>query len=299
MAMLNTLGFVPNEDVDMANAKAMLLIGTHIGENIHLSHVRNFITGMEKGAKIIVVDPRFSSAAAKADVWVKIKPATDTAFLLAVMNYLIEKGRYNKEFVKQWCNGFDEFRKGISGMTVKKAAKICDVSEKQLIEVAEILADNAPHVAIHPGRHATWYGNDFQRERALACLTGLLGAYYVKGGWVPSKGPKVKGVSWAKEDHGHEFDLNFNHEEDEHIYTNKPPGTPTDLIRDCAISGKPYAIKSCVVWGQNPMQTIPNQQKMKDLFNAMDFVMCVDVMPTDVTAWADILLPEKKHSTPA
>jgi thiosulfate reductase / polysulfide reductase chain A len=294
-AYVATIGKAPGEKVDMPNTKVLFFIGDHLGENVHVSHIKQYIQGLQNGAKLIVADPRFSASAAKADIWVQIKPGTDTAYMLAIMNYLVQNKKYDADFVEDYTSGFEEFSEAIKGWTLEKAAKECDIPAEQIKEVAEMLAANAPNVAIHPGRHVSWHGNDFQRERALACLTGILGAYYVKGGWVPAKGPKVKGVSWAKHDHGHEFDLNYNHEEDEKVYTNNPPGTPTDLIRDCAISGKPYPIKSCVVWGQNPMQTIPNQQKMKDLFNAMDFVMCVDVMPTDVTAWADILLPEKSY----
>lgn len=294
-AYVATIGKAPGEKIDMPNTKVLFFIGDHLGENVHVSHIKQYIQGLQNGAKLIVADPRFSASAAKADIWVQIKPGTDTAYMLAIMNYLVKNKKYDADFVEDHTSGFEEFSEAIKGWTLEKAAKECDIPAAQIKEVAEMLAANAPNVAIHPGRHVSWHGNDFQRERALACLTGILGAYYVKGGWVPAKGPKVKGVSWAKHDHGHEFDLNYNHEEDENIYTNKPPGTPTELIRDCAISGKPYPIKSCVVWGQNPLQTIPNQQKMKDLFNAMDFVMCVDVMPTDVTAWADILLPEKSY----
>ncbi len=74
-----------------------------------------------------------------------------------------------------------------------------------------------------------------------------------------------------------------------------PPGTPTDLIRDTAISGEPYPIKGCVIWGQNPIQTIPNQEKTIKMLEQMDFVMCVDVMPTDITMYADILLPDTSY----
>lgn len=294
-AYVATIGKAPGEKIDMPNTKVLFFIGDHLGENVHVSHIKQYVQGLQNGAKLIVADPRFSAAAAKADIWVQIKPGTDTAYMLAIMNYLVQNKKYDADFIEDHTSGFEEFSEAIKGWTLEKAAKECDIPAKQIKEVAEMLAANAPNVAIHPGRHVSWHGNDFQRERALACLTGILGAYYVKGGWVPAKGPKVKGVSWAKHDHGNEFNLNYNQEEDEKIYTNNPPGTPTDLIRDCAISGKPYPIKSCVVWGQNPLQTIPNQQKMKDMFNAMDFVMCVDVMPTDVTAWADILLPEKSY----
>ncbi|WP_136796683.1 molybdopterin-containing oxidoreductase family protein [Desulfosediminicola ganghwensis] len=289
-----TIGKAPGENVDMPNSKAIMLLGSHIGENVHVSHVKSFIKGLQNGSKLIVVDPRYSAAAAKSDVWVKIKPGTDTAFLLAIMNYLVKTEKYNVDFIDEWADGFDEFAEGIADWTFERAAKECNIPVEQIKEVADILAENAPNVSIHPGRHVSWYGNDFQRQRSLACLTALLGAYYVEGGWVPGIKPKVGKVSWAKHDHGNEHNLNYNEDEElRHPFT--PPGTPTELIRDAALTGKPYPIKGCVIWGQNPIQTIPGQEKMKDVLRQMDFVMCVDVMPTDATMWADILLPEASY----
>jgi thiosulfate reductase/polysulfide reductase chain A len=293
-AYIATISKAPGEKVDMSNAKAIFLLGSHIGENIHVSHVKSYIKGLQNGAKLIVVDPRYSAAAAKSDIWVKIKPGTDTAFMLAIMNYLVKNKKYDEEFIDEYADGFDEFSEGIKDWSLEKAAKECDVPAEQIKEVAELLAANAPNVSIHPGRHVSWYGNDFQRQRSLACLTALLGAYYVKGGWVPGKNPKVGGISWAKHDHGIEHNLNYN-EDEEAIYPYTPPGTPTELIRDAALTGKPYPIKGCVIWGQNPIQTIPGQEKMKEVLRQMDFVMCVDVMPTDATMYADILLPEVSY----
>jgi thiosulfate reductase/polysulfide reductase chain A len=294
MAYMATTGIPPGEFVDMPNAKVIFLLGGHFGENIHVSHIKQYIQGLQNGAKLIVVDPRYSASAAKSDIWVKIKPGTDTAFLLAIMNYLVAKNKYDAEFIDEYGEGFDEFKEGIKDWSLEKAAKECDIPVAQIKEVAEMLAANAPNVSIHPGRHVSWYGNDFQRQRSLACLTGLLGAYFVKGGWVPGKGPKVGKTSWAKKEHDGEHNLNLNDDE-ESIYPYSPPGTPTELIRDAALTGKPYPIKGCVIWGQNPIQTIPGQEKMKEVLKQMDFVMCVDVMPTDATMWADILLPEVSY----
>ncbi|MBV5305781.1 MAG: molybdopterin-dependent oxidoreductase [Desulfobulbaceae bacterium] len=292
-AYMASINEAPEEYVDMANAKVIFLVGCHFGENIHVSHTKNYIKGLQNGAKLIVADPRYSASAAKSDIWVQIKPGTDTAYLLAIMNYLVQNKKYNQEFVTNHTAGFDKFSQSIAEWTLDKAAKECEIPAAQIKEVADLLAANAPNVTIHPGRFSSWYGNDFQRGRALACLTALLGAYYVKGGWLPPKKPKLSKTSWAAEEHGNEHNLNYHNNKMHHPYA--PPGTPTELIRDCAISGKPYPIKGCVVWGQNPMQTIPNQEKMKQVFKAMDFVMCVDVMPTDVTMWADILLPESSY----
>ena len=287
-AYIATIDTPPNEDVDMANAKVIFLLGGHFGENIHVSHVKRYLKGLENGAKLVVVDPRYSASAAKSDIWVPIRPGTDTAMLLAIMNYLIKSKKYAVDFVEEHGEGFEEFAEGITEWTLEKAALECDIPAAQIKEVAELLAANMPNVAIHPGRHVSWYGNDFQRQRALACLTGLLGAFGVKGSFVPPKGPKgIKKVSWPKhEDHEENLRETF----DVHHYS--PPGTPTDLIRDTAISGKPYPIKGCVIWGQNPIQTIPNQEKTIKMLEQMDFVMCVDVMPTDITMYADILLPD-------
>lgn len=291
-AYVATIDSAPNEDVDMANAKVIFLLGCHFGENVHVSHVKNYLKGLQNGAKLVVVDPRYSATAAKSDQWVQIRPGTDTAMLLAIMNYLIQNKKYNVEFVEKHGEGFAEMAEGIKGWTLEKAAQECDIPAAQIKEVADLLAANMPNVAIHPGRHVSWNGNDFQRERALACLTGLLGAFGVKGSFVHPKGPKGLGkVGWPKREGEEEGNLR----EMAKLYHYSPPGTPTDLIRDTAISGKPYPIKGCVIWGQNPIQTIPAQQKTIKMLEQMDFVMCVDVMPTDITMFADILLPDTSY----
>ncbi|MDH4331583.1 MAG: molybdopterin-dependent oxidoreductase [Desulfobulbaceae bacterium] len=292
-AYVATLGVAPGENVDMANAKAIFLLGGHFGENVHVSHLKRYLKGLENGAKLIVVDPRFSASVSKADIWVKIKPGTDTAFLLAIMNYLIKEGKYDKKYVAEHGKGFDEFAKGIAHASLKWAAKACDVPEKQIKQVADMLAANAPNVSIHPGRHVSWHGNDFQRERALACLTGLLGAIGVKGGFVPGKGPKLGKSGWPKPmaEHAEHYALHKMAK----LHKQAPPGTPTDLIREAAITGKPYAIKGFVAWGQNPIQTVPDQAMTIKMLEQMDFVMVCDVMPTDITMYADILLPESSY----
>ncbi|MCF6187202.1 MAG: molybdopterin-dependent oxidoreductase [Desulfobulbaceae bacterium] len=292
-AFLSGFGTTPGEHVDMPNAKVIFALGCHFGENVHVSHLKRYLKGLENGAKLVIVDPRYSASAGKSDIWVQIKPGTDTAMLLAIMNYLVQNNKYNKEFVEKHSEGFNRLKACLSTWTLEKAASECDIPAAQIKEVADLLAANAPNVSIHPGRHVSWYGNDFQRERALACLTGLLGAIGVPGGFVKPKGPKgIKGKSWPHIEHEQEA-IDIREELD--LYPFSPPGTPTDLIRKAAITGKPYPIKGCVIWGQNPIQTIPNQKMTIDMLKQMDFVMCVDVMPTDITMYADILLPESSY----
>jgi thiosulfate reductase/polysulfide reductase chain A len=288
MAYLSTFGFAPGEHVDMANAKVILLVGTHLGENVHVSHLKQYLKGLENGAKLVVLDPRFSAAASKADIWVAIKPGTDTAFLQAVMKRLIDTGRYDKEFVAKSCAGFDELNGSLGEVTPEWAARVCDVPEEQIIAVADLLGTNLPNVAIHPGRHTTWYGNDFQRSRAQACLTALLGAYGVPGGLIRPKGVKLGKAAWGHGVFAEDCDLST-------FWPFHPPGTPTEAIRETTLTGKPYPIKAWIAWGQNPIQTIPDQPRTIEALRKVDFVMVTDIMPMDITMFADILLPEKSY----
>ena len=286
MAYMSTFGFAPNEDVDMANAKVILLVGTHLGENVHVSHLKQYLKGLENGAKLVVLDPRFSAAASKADIWVAIKPGTDTAFLQAVMKRLFDSGKYDREFVAKSCTGVEELRNSLAHATPEWAAKTCDVPREQVVQVADLLGANLPNVAIHPGRHTTWYGNDFQRSRAQACLTAILGAYAVPGGLIRPKGVKLGTASWGHGVFAQDCDLSK-------FWPFHPPGTPTEAIRDTTLTAKPYAIKAWIAWGQNPLQTIPDQQRTIAALKKVDFVLVTDIMPMDITMYADILLPEK------
>ena len=96
---------------DMANSRCIVLIGSHIGENLHNSQVQTLIQALDSGATLITVDPRFSVAASKSRHWLPIKPGTDIALLLAWMNVLINEGLYDRDYVARYCSGFDATRR--------------------------------------------------------------------------------------------------------------------------------------------------------------------------------------------
>ncbi len=97
------------ERTDIKNARCLVLIGSHLGENMHNTQVQEFAEAIGKGASVIVVDPRFSVAAGKAKHYLPIKPGTDLALVLAWMNVLVSEGLYDKEYVAQHGFGFDAF----------------------------------------------------------------------------------------------------------------------------------------------------------------------------------------------
>lgn len=178
-----------HEPVDWDNSRCLVLIGTHIGEDARNTMMQDMANAKARGAKLIVVDPRFSSAAMKADYWLPIKPGTDTALLLAWMNVLIEEKLYDSEFVEKWTVGFDKLAVHVKEFTPEWAAKITDLPADRIRESAREMGRNRPKSVIVPGRHVIWYGNDTQRMRATYIINGLLGSYGREGGLYFNKSP--------------------------------------------------------------------------------------------------------------
>ena len=90
---------------DHANARTILLLSSHLESGHYFNpHAQRIIEGKSRGAKLIVIDPRLSNTSAKADLWLPAKPGTEGALLLAIARYLVETGKYNREFVRRWVN---------------------------------------------------------------------------------------------------------------------------------------------------------------------------------------------------
>ncbi len=280
------------ERTDIKNTKCMALIGSHLGENMHNSQVQELSQAVENGASIIVVDPRFSIVAGKAKYYLPIKPGTDMALLLTWSNILIKEGLYDKEYSEKYGIGFEQFAAEVSQYTPEWAYTETGVEAKLIIESARELARYKPASFIHPGRHVTWYGNDAQRSRAIALLNALLGNWNHKGAfWQPTKMPippypypaypeavmpradnPGKKYPWAGEEEG-----------------------LTNGIREATITGNPYPIKSWVVYATNLMNALPNQQETLKAIQNLDLLVTIDVIPSEIAGYSDVVLPESTY----
>ncbi|NDY43262.1 molybdopterin-dependent oxidoreductase [Dissulfurirhabdus thermomarina] len=292
-AFISSMGYLVSgtrQYTDMGHAKAILLVGSHIGENVHVSHVREYIQGLANGAKLVVVDPRFSAPANKADVWLPIRPGTDTALLLAWINYVIQHKLYDKDFVANHCEGFEAVKEGVKDYTLEWAARICDLKVADMEAAIRMLAKAAPNVTIHPGRHSTWYGRgDVQRHRALAILNGLLGAVAVPGGlYLPTPVKTGKSECPECEAEVEEPDTSLK---DDFPYAGNFPGNPTAKIIEATLTGEPYPIKLWGVNGVNILQTIPNPYDTMEAIKKLDFIFTESMMADEAAMWADIVLP--------
>jgi thiosulfate reductase/polysulfide reductase chain A len=278
------------ERTDIENARCLVLIGSHLGENMHNTQVQEFASAVGSGATIIVADPRFSVAASKAKHYLPIKPGTDIALLLAWMNVLVRERLFDEGYVAAHGFGFEAFAAEISSFTPEWAYPETGIEPAVIRETAREMARHRPATLVHPGRHATWYGDDAQRGRAVALLNALLGSWGRKGGFYQPASMNVPAYP--------------------HPPYPKPEKGPVDNpdrrfpfaseaittgIRDATITGKPYPVKGWLVYATNLMQALPNETETIRAIQALDLLVVVDVVGSEIAGWADVVLPEATY----
>ncbi|MGE5341916.1 MAG: molybdopterin-containing oxidoreductase family protein [Candidatus Omnitrophota bacterium] len=277
------------ENTDMENSKCIVLIGSHLGENTHSAQVNSFSRAIRNEAVIITVDPRFSVAASKSKYWLPIKPGTDMALLLAWIHVLIEEDLYDHAYVEQYTTGFEKLKAAVSTYTPEWAYPVTSIKPAIIRETAREMARHAPATLIHPGRHVVWYGDDTQRVRAGAILNALLGSWGRKGGFYFPESvelpdyphpayPTIK-RTWRDAFPG-QFGL-----------ANLALSTG---IRDASVPSptRPWTYKGWIVYGSNLTETLPDPKRTIAAIQALDLLVAVDILPAEITGWADVVLPE-------
>jgi thiosulfate reductase/polysulfide reductase chain A len=277
------------ENTDLPNTRCLVLIGNHLGENMHNTQVQDMADAIGQGAELVVVDPRFSTAAGKARHWLPIKPGTDIALLLAWMHVMITEGRYDQDYVEKHTTGFEKLKAHLADKTPEWAYTHTGLKPEQIRESARFLSGFRPATLIHPGRRATWYGDDTQRVRAMAILAALLGSWGRKGGFYLPSRINVPKFPYTK-------------------YTYKPKGkvdkpqeslypladeTLASGLCDATIPGTAaYDLKAWLVYGTNLIESLPDPRHTKKAIQELDFIVSIDVLPAEICGWSDVVLPE-------
>ncbi|MBN1947480.1 MAG: molybdopterin-dependent oxidoreductase [Bradymonadales bacterium] len=285
-----TFGIIPGspENIDLENTDCVVLFGSHLGENMHNSQVQEFVEARQRGAKIIVADPRRSTAAEKADLWLQIKPGTDLALALAWTHILIRDQAWDREFVERHCTGFEQLAAHVRRYTPEWAAGETGLTVEEIEAAARLVKQAAPHVIFHPGRQTTWYGDDTQRIRATAILVALTGSWGVRGGYYIPQSVKLPAIHdafpevppypepAARVDPGYPFG-----------YAGTVSGVRTATLED--------KIKFWLVSGTNLVMAMPSVAETVAAIDKLDTLVVIDILPTEITQYADILLPSTAY----
>ena len=280
------------EPLDIRNSRCLTLIGSHLGENMHNTQVQDLAEGIDRGMELVVVDPRFSTVAGKARYWLPIKPGGDTALLLAWMNVILEENRYDAEYLDKYAIGLEELKAHVQGRTPEWAWAHTGLKPALIRETARFISSFRPASLIHPGRHTVRYGNDTQRNRAKAILAALLGSWGRRGGFLIPSNLEIPDFPYTAYKHDHRPKVD---REKSHLYPLADEVLASGIC-DATIPGVAgYDIKAWLIYGTNLLKSLPNPKQTREAIQQLEFIAAVDVLPAEITGWADVVLPEATY----
>jgi formate dehydrogenase major subunit len=173
-AMTNSLG-------DIQNSKAIIIFGANPAVN-HPVGFQHFLKAKERNnTKIIVVDPRFTKTAAKADYYAQIRPGTDIPFMYGMLNIIFEKGWHDKNFIKDRVFGMDEIMAEAKNWPIDKVAEVTGVDADLIVQITKHYAQNTPGTLIW-AMGLTQHTNGTSNTRMAPILQLALGNMGVEGG---------------------------------------------------------------------------------------------------------------------
>ncbi|MGO9702135.1 MAG: molybdopterin-dependent oxidoreductase [Xanthobacteraceae bacterium] len=252
----------------------------------------NVREALDTNPKIIVVDPRETELARRAEVWLQLRPGTDDALALAFLNVIIGEQLYDAPFVKQWTYGFDALREHVRAFTPEWAAPITWVAAEKIRAAARVFARAKPAM-LEWGCAIEHTPKCIQTVRALSMLPALTGNVDVPGGWVfgmhgigrfpslienltPEANAKRLGADRFKLLGGEGADL---------------PAAHIPTLLQAMREGTPYPVKAFLVFGNNTLTTFANSALVYESLMKLDFMVCADLFMTPTAELADIVLP--------
>jgi len=178
----NTWGYgaMTNSYNDEQNSKCILFFGSNAAE-AHPVSMLHTLHAKENGAKVIVVDPRFTRTAAKADIYYRIRSGTDVAFLMGMLHHIFKNGWEDKKYIQERVYGIDEVRKEAAKWTPDEVEKVTGMKEAEVKHVAEMMAKNLPSTIVW-AMGQTQHTNGNAIVRASCILQLALGNVGMSGG---------------------------------------------------------------------------------------------------------------------
>ena len=286
-----TVGELPSND--LSNARYIMIIGRNPAGGIDLAQVKKIVEAKEKGAKLVVVDPRHSETAILADEWLPIKPGTDLALLLAMINVMVKEGLYDKAFVKEKTVGFEQLEDEIVNYPPEWAEKVCEIQTETIVRIAREMAQEKPNALLHRGYHGAFgsqYLNSFQTARALAITNSLLGNINRKGGIYF---PMSANLGELQPKHPAPELPKVGKADGTGVPGRYPLGSYGDgiahAIPELALRGE---LKAGFVYHNNPLRTNPNPKRVIAGYKKLDLLVVIDTVLSETASIAHYVLPE-------
>ncbi len=290
----------PIEDIT-ENVDAIMLVGSN-PEEAHPVIGMKIRQAVSKGTKLIVVDPRDIGITREADIHLKLKPGTNVAFINGMMHIIIRDGLYDKEFVENRTEGFEEIKRIVADYTPDKVADICHIDRDMLTEAARTyaMAEKAPIIyCLGVTEHSTGTEGVMSISN-LAMLVGKLGKSgcgvnplrgqnNVQGacdmGALPGDLPGYQKIT--SDEVMSKFEKAWG------VTLNRKPGVHATDVFPAAVNKQ---IRGLFIFGEDPIVTDADRGHIKKALEALDFLVVSDLFMTETCQYADVVLPGTSYA---
>lgn len=293
---------------DFANSKYIVNFGHNLFEGLVISDTKKVAKfANREDTKLLVLEPRFSVMASKADEWLPVKPGTDLAFLMALIHVWIRDSKYDKDFIDKYTIGFEEVAKSVKQTSPKWQENITGIKAKDVERIANEIWQKAPQVIIDWGHKTTTTRAEYQRTRAIAIANALMGNFEKRGGIYFSKDAKTFNKlceeelfpTLANPDAGFKIPKGqridgCGEEGHKHEFISRKHGVLMD-ITPAILSQKPYPVKGWVNTRFNHLINVAGTNETIKAINELDFVVSIDIYLNDFSNLADVVLPEATY----
>jgi len=239
---------------------------------------------IKKGARVIVIDPRRIPIADRAEMYLAIRPGTDGALALALINVIINEKLHDADFVEKWTYGFDRLVPHVQKYTPEWAEKITGVRAHDIRVLARRFATTKGAAIYHGTCTQDQCANGSQTDRAMAILQTLTGNINVPGGWVLS--PRLRLADVTLPFHGkplgaEEYPLFYQ------LWGRTSPYGVMNMVPESV----PHKLRSFIVVGGNPLVTMPDSNALREAFRKLDLLVVYEQFMTDTAQFAHYVLP--------
>ncbi len=289
-------GAMTNSIEEIEDASCIFVIGSNTTEQ-HPVIALKIKKVKENAAKIIVADPREIDLCNIADMWLRNKSGSDVALILGMCKVIIDEGLWDKEFIKERCEGFGEFKSSLNSFSVEEASKITGVKQELIRDAARIYARNRPSSIIYAmgiTQHSHGVDNILSLAN-LSMLTGnigkpstginpLRGQNNVQGacdmGALPNLLPGYQSVE--NDDYRRKF---------ENAWGKKIPDKPGLTLVEMFDAIREGEIKTMYITGENPYLSDPDGNQVIKALKRLEFLVVQDVFLSETASLADVVLP--------
>jgi anaerobic selenocysteine-containing dehydrogenase len=292
-----TFGGLALEWPDFANSECILVWGANPPATWPPKS-KKLMAAKKRGAKLIVIDPVQSNIAAKADLWLPVRPGSDAALALGMLHVILGETLYDREYVESHCLGLAELGERVREYTPARVAEITWVEERLIVEAARVFAKSKP-ACIEIACTLDEVIDPIQLSRAVALLASVTGNIDVAGGNIfPHAAGQVSidtNDFILRERLAHEVqEKRLGAEAYPLLSKNLPVNFPMahwPAILEAILTGKPYTVRAIFLMGGNPALSIAKSRRAKEALRKVEFLAVADLFMSKTAELADVVLP--------